>query len=72
MPGAAGDADGQAADQPCAFSGLSAPALGGADPLLLAAAIVFILAAAFRGEHKLVLRRGSYLRPPAQGPPATA
>src|SRR3546814_1782078 len=56
----------KAADQPCAFSGLTAPGLAGADPILLAIAITFILAASFRVEQRLVLWRGIYLRPPSR------
>lgn len=76
IPGLGDHDDGEdqhkAADQPCAFSGLTAPGLAGADPVLLALAIAFILAAAFRVEPRLVLWRGLYLRPPSQGPPVTA
>lgn len=76
IPGLGDHSDGKdqhnAIDQPCAFSGLTAPGLAGADPILLAVAIAFILAAIFRVEQRLVLWRGIYLRPPSQGPPATA
>jgi hypothetical protein len=76
IPGLADHSDGKgqhkAADQPCAFSGLTTPGLAGADPILLAIAIAVILAATFRVEQRLVLWRGIYLRPPSQGPPATA
>lgn len=62
------DADGQ----PCAFSGMAVYGLAGADPILLAIAIAFILAAAFRIEQQLILWHGLYLRPPSQGPPFAA
>jgi len=62
----------KAADQLCAFSSLTVPGLAGADPILLAAAIAFILAASVRAGQRPVLRRGIHLRPPSQGPPATA
>src|SRR3546814_12771157 len=47
LPGRSGDhdpADHKQADMPCAFSGLSSPALAAADPILLALAIALILA----------------------------
>ncbi|MGE4323325.1 MAG: DUF2946 family protein [Sphingobium sp.] len=76
IPGLGDHDDGKdqhkAADQPCFFSGLTTPGLAGADPILLAIAIAFVLAALFRVEQRLVLWRGLYLRPPSQGPPATA
>jgi hypothetical protein len=39
-----GDHPGKA-EQPCAFAGLSAPSLAATDPILLAVAILFALAA---------------------------
>ena len=75
IPGKAGDhdkGDHKPAEMPCAFSGLSAPTLTAADPLLLAVAIAFIIATAFRTVSRPVLRRRVYLRPPLRGPPATA
>ena len=57
-------------EQPCAFSGLNAPSLAAADPVLLAAAILFVLAL---GMRPLVLPASTappYLRPPLRGPPA--
>lgn len=56
-------------EMPCAFSSLSAPALGMTDPILLAIAIAFILTAAFHLEARVERRRIPYLRPPSQGPP---
>lgn len=66
------DSDGHhgKAEQPCAFSGLSAPSLAAAGPILLAAAILFVLTL---GTRSLVLRASTappYLRPPLRGPPA--
>ncbi|MFW2852502.1 DUF2946 family protein [Sphingomonas sp. TX0543] len=58
------------AEQPCAFAGLSALSLPAADPILLAAAILFVLAL---GTRPLTLSASSivsYLRPPLRGPPA--
>lgn len=58
---------------PCAFSGLSAPSLAGADPLVLAAAIAFIILTVFRIAARYTLPDApSYLRPPLRGPPAHA
>ena len=64
--------DGKAkADSPCAFSGLAHAALGGVDAPLLAIALLFILAVGFAPIVAPILQRGTYLRPPPQGPPAT-
>ncbi|HWK35538.1 DUF2946 family protein [Sphingomonas sp.] len=57
-------------EQPCAFSGLSAPSLAGADPVLLVAAIAFVFAYAIRRETPVAARAPAYLRPPLRGPPA--
>lgn len=59
-------------DMPCAFSGLSAPVLGGVDPILLVIAIAFIVATGFRGAARIVTTIPDYLRPPSHGPPAAA
>lgn len=56
--------------QPCAFSGLGHSALGGADPLLLAAALAFILLVGFAPHRTLPAREIPFLRPPLRGPPA--
>lgn len=63
-------ADAGEADQPCAFSGLGHAALGGADPVLLAAALAFILLLGFAPPSALPLRDIAYLRPPLRGPPS--
>ena len=61
------------AEMPCAFSGLSAPSLAGADPLLLAVAIAFVIFTVFRIATRPALPgTPSYLRPPLRGPPAHA
>lgn len=57
-------------DQPCAFSGLGHAALGGADPVLLAAALAFILVMGFAQPPALPLRSIAFLRPPLRGPPS--
>lgn len=58
------------AEQPCAFSGLSAPSLAGADPILLAAAILFVLVLGTRPLALPASIAPPYLRPPLRGPPA--
>ena len=75
MPGMAhksGKADHSKADMPCAFAGLALPSLAAADPLLLAAAILFVLATAFRAPVARLVQRTERLRPPLRGPPAAA
>lgn len=57
-------------DQPCAFAGLSAPSLAAADPILLAAAILFVLALGMRPLLLPAASASPYLRPPLRGPPA--
>lgn len=57
------------AEQPCAFAGLTAPALAGADPLLLAMVVAFIIATAFRVAARPLFQQSPYLRPPLRGPP---
>lgn len=61
------------AEMPCAFAGLTAPSIAGAGPLLLAAAIIFIVRTGFRtlvetepGRPRL------HLRPLLRGPPQIA
>jgi hypothetical protein len=55
---------------PCAFSGLSDQALGGADPMLLAAAIVFATAVIRHLAIITSITLPAFLRPPLRGPPA--
>lgn len=62
-------ADHQGRDMPCAFSGLTAPSLAAADPVLLAIAIAFIVALVFRVQVALPIAARAYLRPPLRGPP---
>ena len=57
-------------DQPCAFSGLSVPSLAAADPILLALALAFIIALAYRAQTPGLLQAPAFLRPPTTGPPA--
>lgn len=67
-----GQSDNKKADMPCAFAGLSSPSLAAAGPILLAIAVAFIIAAVFHAALIPLFRRGLYLRPPPQGPPATS
>lgn len=59
-------------DGQCAFSTLGHAALGGADPLLLALAIAFILVLGLRPRDPHPLAQSAYLRPPLRGPPVAA
>ncbi|MHB9880825.1 hypothetical protein ACSMXM_14355 [Pacificimonas sp. ICDLI1SI03] len=70
IPGNHDEGEHKKTDMPCAFSGLATPSLAGADPVLLAIAIAFILAAGFRVAATPLLWRGIQVRPPSQGPPA--
>ncbi|QYU68798.1 DUF2946 family protein [Leptolyngbya sp. 15MV] len=56
-------------DATCAFSDLSKAALGGADPILLALALAFILLLAFAPPVAKPFAHAHYLRPPLRGPP---
>ena len=62
----------EAADkgQPCAFSGLGHAGLGGVDPVLLVAALAFILLAGLAPLRPSALRDIAFLRPPLRGPPS--
>lgn len=57
-------------EQPCAFAGLSAPILAAADPMLLVAAILFVLALGIRPLLPPAPIAPPNLRPPLRGPPA--
>lgn len=56
----------------CAFSGLGHFALGGTDPLLLAAALAFILLVGLAPLPALPRRGIPFLRPQLRGPPLCA
>ena len=58
------------AEMPCAFSGLSAAALGAVDPIQLAALIAFVMAMGIVGLALPPPSTPTYLRPPLRGPPA--
>lgn len=67
-----GDHAGEHADKAgvCPFSGLAMAALPGADALLLAVALAFILTLSFTTPLRVALPRVAYARPPLRGPPA--
>lgn len=58
------------ANEHCAFAGLGMVALSGADPVLLAAAIAFLVALGFGPIALRALRRAPRILPPPCGPPA--
>ena len=58
-------------DGECAFSSLAQSALGGADAVLLALAIAFILMLGLQATKPLCVARFAFLRPPLRGPPVT-
>lgn len=57
------------AEQPCAFAGLALPALGSADPVLLAAALAFAFLLAVTGACLVPGGPTARLRPPLRAPP---
>lgn len=67
-----GDAHQANDGQACPFSALAMASLSGADPALLALALVFILALGFAAAAPPQPSRARHLRPPLRGPPATA
>lgn len=62
----------QGREMPCAFAGLTAPALAATDLPLLAAAIAFVVATGYRTTVPSVVRAAAFLRPPLRGPPPRA
>lgn len=64
--------DGGKQDGGCAYAGLGHAMLGGADPVLLLAAIAFLLALGFAPAATPTVRRRAFALPPAQGPPNLA
>lgn len=60
------------AGKACAWSSLGMASLAGADALLLAAALAFILTLGFAPIAAPRPRRALWLRPPLRGPPLTA
>lgn len=70
MPGVEHHGEGRpTADGSCAFADLSLPMIGGADPIQLASALLFAIAAALFAGTVLPPRAGLRLRPPLRGPP---
>ena len=59
-------------DMPCAFSGLAAPSLAAADPILLVSAIAFIVIMTMRAAVVFTTAVPAFLRPPLRAPPATS
>jgi len=57
---------------PCAFNVLGMDGLAGADPILLAIALAFSLAAGFAAPVASTLQAHAHLRPPLRGPPLIA
>ena len=71
MPGMDHQDDGKSeqAKSPCAFADLALPAIGSADPVLLAAAIRYILALSLVLVVAQRVQPIARLRPPLRGPP---
>jgi hypothetical protein len=59
-------------DSPCAFGALAMATLGGADAVLLAAGLAFILAVGFAAVRIAPAASPSRLRPPLRAPPVQA
>ena len=73
MPGGQGEHRSPAsADTPCAFAGLMMPMVAGADPLLLAVAIAFVMAIVASLAPRAWFASPARLRPPLRGPPLPA
>ncbi|OYX65415.1 MAG: hypothetical protein B7Y88_08395 [Sphingomonadales bacterium 32-64-17] len=66
-----GHSDGAQKGGHCAFSGLAKVGVSGADAVLLALAVAFILVFGLAPTKRLPFREAAYLRPPSRGPPAT-
>lgn len=58
-------------DMPCPFGSTSSVGLTGADPILLAIAIAFIMALSLRPVAITRVADAPHLRPPLRGPPLT-
>ena len=66
------DSSGKQAKGECPFAAQPVASLGGADPLLLAFALAFILALGFAPVRAALTTDVHQLRPPLRGPPALA
>jgi hypothetical protein len=64
------DSHGQV-ELPCAFAGLAHQALAAADPILLAAAIAYIVALGVTSKARGLITDTHHLRPYLRGPPTT-
>lgn len=74
MKGDAGDPAAQGdmkAKSGCLFASLAMAATAGADALLLAVALAYVMALGLRPAAPLLRRHGPGLRPPLRGPPLT-
>ena len=69
-PNEAGHEPAREAAKVCPYAVLAQASLPGADPILLEAAIAFVLALGFAALALPALRRPAFLRPPMRGPPA--
>ncbi|MBB6505542.1 hypothetical protein F4693_002534 [Sphingomonas endophytica] len=69
MPGHDETKDHGKSEIPCAFAGLSAPATGAIDAVLLAVALAVVAALALRAVAATPPTAAPYLRPPLRGPP---
>ena len=69
LPVAHGAVDHGRSAQNCPYAVLGMASLGGADAPLLALALAFVLALAFRPVARAVAGRNVWLRPPLRGPP---
>jgi hypothetical protein len=72
IPGKPAPHENSAAKGQCAFAGLAFPALAGADPVLLAIALAFILAIGLALVAPALPARFTRFQPPLRGPPAFA
>ncbi|OAN66363.1 hypothetical protein [Sphingomonas sp. TDK1] len=72
MPSHDRPADGAQMQSPCAFADLALAAIGGADPIQLAALLLFVLATGFITALPLPPRAPARLRPPLRAPPSLA
>jgi hypothetical protein len=72
IPGLKKGADDHQTQSRCAFADLALPWLGAVDPIQLAIALAFIMAAAFVAAPVFRLRRERHAWPPLRGPPLTA
>ncbi|HEX8308077.1 MAG TPA: hypothetical protein VF645_06620 [Allosphingosinicella sp.] len=68
-PGRTHGGDSTDSARSCAFADLALPAIGGADPFQLSAALIFIMAAGLFAASPGPRRAALRLRPPLRGPP---